>query len=1132
MTHLGLKRQRFAAWTLFFILVGSLAPVVPSQAVTRIDSAKDAQWINDTFQEGKKHYEAGDYSSALKIWNTLDPYLDDYPSFKRVISYLKDQIKGGGASRTAKPSTPKPIPAASEKPQIKEVFLKGKLAYATGDWEEAMSQWDKITPYLDSTSQESLLIKKAKLEYQNLKQARIQNQALVAQRTSKLEPPAGFENTLSEATEKMRSEIRDLESKQQSLEKDVVFEEAWVTTTYEKGKDAYLEGRYDDAIAEWYKLIFKLGRQPQLKESIEKMKAAYREYKKARVGYDSIASSADGVKHPASETMQRFFESASDELKQKSETAFRDEKDMKNTYAQQQEQVNQIFLKGKLLYSQGKYKEALDEWQLMSAYFENDPALKSAFLSMQGSSQSYDLAKSSYQAIDSAGAFRIHLPDNFFLTIQDAASKLASQTREVEDKRTETEKAVESKKAEVIQAFDYGKRLYDSGKISEAAAAWRKILPWVENPEDLQTMITQMESNYAMVQREQKALQQTQSKASLSYVAPTDLARLLQSANETLRNQIVETQNERMASDSVFNEKKSRVSATIYKANLAYQSGKIQSAIQEWSRLMPYLDPASEEKVLIQDLQENYAEWLKIRQAQKETVEKGSPKIEFMPDLKKSLFEANDRMIKETVEFKKNQQDLESKLSTQEQQVKNLYEKGRMFYLSGRLKEAVQEWKKIGDFWAEGTDIRVLLDQLESNLEDNAASKKLLESTSSQKEFHVSLSPDLKEEIADLNLKLIKETVDTKKSTEDLVGQRTDKQGWVQSTSEKASVLFQAGRTREAVDEWKKLSDYWADGSASRVLIEKFDATYQDKVHASQALELARLKQKEKFEAPKQLEQFLNEANTRVLQEIENSKSQQSRMQTEVQNRYMQMDNIWKKGQLLMQQGKYREAVYEWDKLTVYLDEDSAVKPAIDNLKLQLQKMDQTKASTEKYIATEYREQRIPFADDLRALLTELNSKIQYQTDEAGKQRSDMERTVFEKETWLKTTFEKGKAYYEAGKYKEAIEFWISLQPALKNNPELSSIMAGLKERFQTAVQARKDAEAAEAKRDEKFPVPDELPQLIAALNEKISTKQFEHISRAEKAEQSLQDRSAAMTSIFMKGKSLYEANDIEGALK
>ncbi len=1489
MTTLGLKRQRFAAWTLFFILVASLAPTVPSEAVQRLDSAKDAQWINDTFQEGKKYYEAGDYPAALKVWNTLDPYLDEYPSFKRVIEYLKNQIKGN-ANSTAKPTTSKVVKSTSspavtpqrridsematlqqekvsrdytdQKAWLKETFLKGKLAYATGDWTEAMMQWEKVIPYLDPTSQESLLIKKAKIEYDNLKQARRQNESIVAERKANLAAPTGFQETMIEATEKMKIEARNIESRQQSYEKDAVFQEAWLNTTFEKGREHYLQGDYDKAVQEWEKMVFKLDGDPELKKQIESLKEASRAYTRANISYNqSTAAQDQKPKHPASDTMQRFFQDAAAHLSDKAKSAEHNEKDRLSDLTARQDRVNQIFMKGRALYADGKYKEALNEWLLLSAFFETDPSLKETFLSAESSINAYEISRATSTPGD-ANDFRLKLPDGFLKQLQGAQMELAERSTQMENKRQQTESAIASKRNDVLQTFELGKNLYAQGHVPESIAAWRKILPWVENSQEFEVLIRQIEKSQFDLEKQKKDLSATESKASMAYVSSAELSRILNAANDDLKNQIEAARMEKIQTQSTKSENQARISGILYKANYAYQAGKVQTAIQEWSRMIPFLDEAAEEKALIQDMQENYAEWLKVREAQRNATVEKNIKVDLPIDVKKQLDETNQRLIRETQELSQNQSRLESEVGSRQRELKISSEKGRAYFQAGRLKEALQEWNKLSDSWQEDSNaralvdqalvnlaerdavlkalnevklakevrvslpaeteksltevnkqlitdtahlrkqyeeldgqkgqvaaavqfaydkgmayfkagrikdaadewkkivdhfedsanVRILLEQFDANLQEKTSAKRSLENVLSKQELRVALPEDIRNILTETNQKLIQEAALNKQQLESLSSKSSEQEMTVKSiydkgrvyleagqisealaewkkiseywkdgtktrvlieqlsnnlvekdqaqrlmnqtlrkteyraempsdlkdllskmnqrfiddaaeyqkkqdleekrqaedktriqsifdkglayfqsgrlkesvtewqkiadhfqdaanirilleqfntnlqekasaqrsfedirskpevrismpeeirkilleanqklnqeademrtssknmasrysdqlaqahsTYEKGVVYLQAGRYREAVDEWKKLSELWVDGAASRVLIEKFDATYQEKLYAEEALKIARSKQAEKFAAPEQLTQLLKEANVHVTQEIESTRAQQARMRAEVQERFMQMDAIWKKGQDLLKQGKYREAVYEWDKLTIYLDEKSAIKPMLDTSKIQLQKMDQAKADTDKYIATEYREQRIPFAEDLGKLLMELNSKIQHQTDEAQKQRLDMEKTVSEKETWLKTTFEKGKTYYEVGKYKEAIEFWSSLQPVIKANPELSSLMAGLMERFQIALKARHEADAAEARRNEKFPVPDELPQLLASMNEKISAKQYEHMSRAEKAEQALQDRSATMTSIYMKGRSLYEAGDYDGALK
>ena len=81
--------KKLLASFLFILLNLSPALCLPAGAAT---AEKDAVWVNQTFQKGKTFYERGDYKSAFHEWQSLDPYLDQYPSFQKVIGYLKSQV--------------------------------------------------------------------------------------------------------------------------------------------------------------------------------------------------------------------------------------------------------------------------------------------------------------------------------------------------------------------------------------------------------------------------------------------------------------------------------------------------------------------------------------------------------------------------------------------------------------------------------------------------------------------------------------------------------------------------------------------------------------------------------------------------------------------------------------------------------------------------------------------------------------------------------------------------------------------------------------------------------------------------------------------------------------------------------
>src|ERR1044071_9556887 len=79
----------------FFLILLMLGSVAGFAA----DAPKDAQWINQVFQKGKAYYEAGKFDAAAREWKQLDPYLDQYPSLKKVITYLENKATPGAKAQ-------------------------------------------------------------------------------------------------------------------------------------------------------------------------------------------------------------------------------------------------------------------------------------------------------------------------------------------------------------------------------------------------------------------------------------------------------------------------------------------------------------------------------------------------------------------------------------------------------------------------------------------------------------------------------------------------------------------------------------------------------------------------------------------------------------------------------------------------------------------------------------------------------------------------------------------------------------------------------------------------------------------------------------------------------------------------
>src|SRR5438105_1435349 len=90
-------KRFFAVFFTLFLCVG-LSIAAPAE---NSKNARDVQWMNDVFEKGKALYEKGDYKSAVREWDKLNPYLDQNPSFKKVIDFLKSRMNGAAPSKPA-----------------------------------------------------------------------------------------------------------------------------------------------------------------------------------------------------------------------------------------------------------------------------------------------------------------------------------------------------------------------------------------------------------------------------------------------------------------------------------------------------------------------------------------------------------------------------------------------------------------------------------------------------------------------------------------------------------------------------------------------------------------------------------------------------------------------------------------------------------------------------------------------------------------------------------------------------------------------------------------------------------------------------------------------------------------------
>ena len=215
--------------------------------------------IDAAFVSGKKHYENGKISEALKEWEKILPHLKDPESFKRRMESLRRRSRHLIALKLLKQKTPKKKSPAlttdaditarmqtlleesnqrlitsakkeiesrksrqeieeraklEENERLEKDFESGKAFLAKGDLDRAAAAWEKALP-----STESKKAIKAKLEELKETQRRLKKISEISEKTTiQASPAAGtqehqMDELLKNANARLKDEIKELEAK-------------------------------------------------------------------------------------------------------------------------------------------------------------------------------------------------------------------------------------------------------------------------------------------------------------------------------------------------------------------------------------------------------------------------------------------------------------------------------------------------------------------------------------------------------------------------------------------------------------------------------------------------------------------------------------------------------------------------------------------------------------------------------------------------------------------------------------------------------------------------------------------------------------------------------------------------------
>ena len=396
-----LAKTRVATLAFIIILSGrAFTSAAESSSQTKVSSADTQAFVNTAFQKGKESYDAGRYTDALKAWETIDPYLDENPSVKKIVVFLRKQIQKKGI----------------EVPQAK-VTSKSR----------ASSGSDEVQQEVVST--------------------------------------AIPQEVISQASQELASKAQEASQKQSELSSAAAGRQKDINDAFQKGKTAYEEGRIEAAIREWDKL----SGEPGLAEPIRQLKANYAELGRQNAQLKSVSSAAE-----LPEDLTSFLNKAGQRFQAEALQLSARTKETQSRSTHDQEQLRDIFEKSNLLYAQGKYNQAIEEWkQVLPIAGENSElgrqilTLEANYEAMLQAKQAADEVEKSYRD-DSA-------LENYTLQISKVGQELAKKAQDAKQKRIQTETASTQRRQLVSEAFENGRRAYEEGRTEEAMTEWEKL---------------------------------------------------------------------------------------------------------------------------------------------------------------------------------------------------------------------------------------------------------------------------------------------------------------------------------------------------------------------------------------------------------------------------------------------------------------------------------------------------------------------------------------------------------------------------------------------------------------------------------------------------------------------------------
>jgi cytochrome c-type biogenesis protein CcmH/NrfG len=907
----------------------------------------------------------------------------------------------------------------------------------SGKWEEAVKTWREILPYLEDGDKVTASIAELENMQQAKQKAEIGAREAELKKDTKLTTPDDMTELIQQAVRQIEVQAETAQSRKRKADLSLADKQTLTSEGYEKGKKLLADGQYTEAFQEWQKILPALDDVVTIKPLLDKAG----EQTQLLIQWQRSAKDAESkkdlkVKTPAD--LSKLLEAALTKIKTETEMAKAKRGVAEESYASRESLIQNTFEKGKLLYDQGQYAEALDVWKKMLSELSDADTIQASIGQIEGSYEKLITARKETETSEKKQKAGISSPAAFRTMLDEIGQKLKIQTESSTQRKQVADDSFKEKESKAEAIFAKGKLMYDEGKVAEAFYEWQNMVPYLQDGSQIKQTLESLKADHEALNKSEAEAKLAETKKDSKLATPTEFSQVFGDIAVKIRSQIQAAQDTQKKHESVLEDRKTMVMTSFEKGKELYADGRFEEAFNTWGLMLPALEDEGVTRQQIEAAKEAYQNLALAEKSAHLADERKDQKLKAPDGFAELISTSTDKIKIHTVDVQAQKAAADKAFQARQSEMMAKVAEGNKLYEAGRFEEAHGIWLSVMPSIENTQDFQAAVDELRSIHEERLKIEKISEQAAALQDVKFPAPAGITAEIVDARAKLEAQLKEAEAHKTKAEQQLASRQAQIQAGFEKGKQAYWDGKLGEAVQEWSAIADSLEDQSV-RKSIQTVTESYDTLLKLQRSAQEAELKKDNKLRTPDELPRLLEDAKQIVTSQKTYSETQKKIADQTFVDRQALINTTYEKGKRLYNENRIPEALEEWGTITPYLENGSDLKQFIQGVQ---QSYDNSlvaqKAAQEAQVK---RTIKFQSPEDLSALLEDASLKLKAQADASKSKKAEADKTRADRQLFIDSNFIRGKLLYEQGKLTEAIDVWKSLLPYLHDNAKVRELI-------------------------------------------------------------------------------------------